>query len=233
MNTKLSIYGLSKTYDHQAALDDIHLEIQPGRITGLMGPNGAGKTTLLRAIMGLVKPDAGNIIFNGLPLGTQARAHIAYLPDHNPLLQWMRVRDAMHYYRDMFADYDPEKAQELCDFLQIDVQARVRTLPSGMLQRVLVMLTFARRAQLYLLDEPIGGIDPLARRKILQTILSNMEADRTVLLATHLVNEVETILDDVLFQNQGRILAADSAEAIRAERSQSIHAYYLEVFENA
>lgn len=233
MNTNLNIFGLTKYFGNQVALDDIHLEVQPGRIAGLMGPNGAGKTTMLKTIMQIYKPDAGNIIFNGVPLNHNTRQEIAYMPDKNHLFKWMRVRDAVHYYRDMFTDFDPKKAVELCDFLKINPQGRVYTLPSGMLERVLIMLTFSRRAKLYLLDEPIGGIDPLARQKILQTILSSMNEESSVLLATHLVNEVETILDDVLFLNNGRILAADSAENIREQRGQSIMDYYLEVFENA
>ncbi len=232
MNAKLNIYGLRKSYGSRIALDDIHLEIQPGRIAGLMGPNGAGKTTMLKSIMRIVKPDAGNIVFNGLPFSSQSRQYIAYLPDHNYLLKWMRVRNAIRYYQDMFADFDCEKSRELCNFLKIDSQARINTLPGGMLERVLVMLTFSRKAQLFLLDDPIGGIDPLARQKILQVILSSMREDSAVLLATHLVNEVETILDDVFFLNSGQLLAADSAENIREQRGKSINEYYLEVFEN-
>ena len=232
MNTNLTIFGLTKYFGSQIALDDIHLEIQPGRIAGLMGPNGAGKTTMLKTIIQIYKPDAGNIIFNGIPLNHNSRAEIAYLPDINPLFKWMRVRDAIHYYRDMFADFDHERSIELCDFLKIDPRARVHTLPAGMLERVLIMLTFSRSAKLYLLDEPIGGIDPLARQKILQTILSSMNEESSVLLATHLVNEVETILDDVFFLDDGHLLASDSAENIREQRGQSIMEYYLEVFEN-
>jgi ABC-2 type transport system ATP-binding protein len=232
MNTNLNIFGLTKYFGSQIALDDIHMEIHPGRIAGLMGPNGAGKTTMLKTIMQIYKPDAGNIIFNGIPLNHNSRYEIAYLPDKNPLFKWMRVRDAIQYYRDMFADFDLERSKELCDSLKIEPQARIRLLPSGMLARTLIMLTFSRRVKLYLLDEPIGGIDPLARQKILQTILAGMNEESSVLLATHLVNEVETILDDVFFLNKGRLLAADSAENIREQRGKSIMEYYLEVFEN-
>jgi ABC-2 type transport system ATP-binding protein len=232
MNANLDIFGLTKSFGSQLALDDIQMEIKPGRIAGLMGPNGAGKTTILKTIMQIYKPDAGNIILNGIPLNHNSRQEIAYLPDHNHLFKWMRVRDAVAYYRDMFVDFDSEKSKELCDFLKIDPQSHVRTLPSGMLERALIMLTFSRRAKVYLLDEPIGGIDPLARQKILQTILSGMNEDNSVLLATHLVNEVETILDDVFFLDKGCLLASDSAENIREQRGKSIMEYYLEVFEN-
>jgi ABC-2 type transport system ATP-binding protein len=233
MSAKMNIYGLTKSFNGKLVLDNVQMELKPGRIAGLMGPNGAGKTTMLKTIMQIYKADAGNVIVNGIPINFKAKGQIAYMPDCNHLYKWMHVKDALHYYQDVFADFDSEKAYQLCELLHIKPGAMVATLPRGTIQLVLIILTFSRKAGIYLLDEPIGGIDPLARQRILHVILSNIQEDSTVLLATHLVNEVETILDDVFFLNEGCVLVADSAENIRAQRNQSIMEYYLEVFENA
>ena len=233
MNENLNIYGLTKKFNGKSVLENVSLALKPGCIAGLAGPNGAGKTTMLKTIMQIYKADAGNIVVNGVPGNFNAKRKIAYMPENNHLFKWMRVKDAIHYYRDMFTDFDLERSNQLCEFLRIDPQALVTSLSKGAVGCVLTMLTFSRKARIYLLDEPIGGLDPLARKNILQTILSNTGEKSSVLLATHLVNEVETILDDVFFLNQGCIIAADTAENIRAQRGQSIMEYYLEVFENA
>ncbi|GAP13385.1 ABC-type multidrug transport system, ATPase component [Longilinea arvoryzae] len=233
MNAILVTHHLSKRFGQKLALDNIGFEIAPGRVVGLLGPNGAGKTTLMKTLMQIYSPDAGGITWFGKPLDYHARQGIAYMPDQNHLFTWMRVRDAIHYYQDMFADFDISRAKELCRFLRLNENDPIQTLSKGTIECALIMLTFARHARLYLLDEPIGGMDPLARQRILKTILSGIHEDSAVLLSTHLVKDVETVLDDIYFLNEGRLILADPAEKIRAERGMSIEELYLEMFENA
>jgi ABC-2 type transport system ATP-binding protein len=233
MNANLNIFGLQKKFGSKLVLEDIQMELLPGRIAGLMGPNGAGKTTILKTIVQFYKPDAGNIIMNEIPMNCNSRQEIAFKPDQNHLFKWMHVQDAIRYHQDMFLNFDRQKANELCESLKIHQNDLISTLPRGAVERVLIMLTFSRKAKIYLLDEPLGGIDPLSRQKILQAVLESMNEDSSVLIATHLVNEVEAILDDVFFLQEGHLLVADTAENIRAQHSKSIMEYYLEVFENA
>jgi ABC-2 type transport system ATP-binding protein len=233
MSVLLRVNGLSKNFGKKQALNNVAFELAPGRVAGLIGPNGAGKTTLLKTLMRIYRADAGQIDFCERPLGYDSRRCIAYLPDRNHLFKWMRVRDAIHYYRDMFPDFDLSRAENLSSYLHLNEKDLIRTLSRGTLECILIMLTFSRRARLYLLDEPIGGIDPIARRKILQTIRTGLDESSSAVIATHLVKDVETALDDVIFLNEGRLLLADKTDKIRAERGTSIEEYYLEMYENA
>ena len=192
-----------------------------------------GKTTLMKALMGFLPLDKGKAWVNGQLVGSAARANISYLPDKNHLFSWMRIQDSIQYYKDMFADFDVKYALELCTFLKLELEMKVSQLSKGSLQRTLIMLTFARKTALYLLDEPIGGIDPLARDKILKTIFRGLSPESTIFITTQLVRDVEMLLDDVLFLNQGELIFSSSVDAIRQERGVSITDCYLEVFENA
>lgn len=214
-------------------LNGLELKLQTGRVIGLLGPNGAGKTTLMKTLMNIYRPDAGKILICGEEAGFETKKYISYLPDLNPLFPWMLVRDAIHYYRDMFSDFDLSRAQELCAFLGIDEKEKVKNLSKGLKERVLIMLTFSRQARLYLLDEPLGGIDPLTCNKIIKTIFTGLNGESTIVISTHLVKDVETLLDEVLFLNQGQLVFSDSSENIREVRGKSIEDCYLEVLENA
>lgn len=233
MNAILTTHHLSKRFGQKLALDNIDFELAPGRVAGLLGPNGAGKTTLMKTLMQIYSPDTGGISWSGKPLDYHARQGIAYMPDQNHLFKWMRIQDAIHYYQDMFVDFDMSRARELCQFLRLNEKDPILTLSKGTIECLLIMLTFSRHARLYLLDEPIGGIDPLARQKILHTILSGLNEESAVLLSTHLVKDVEMVLDDIYFLKEGRLILAAPAEKIREERGMSIEELYLEMFENA
>lgn len=233
MNTILEVNNLRKRFGRKTALSDVSFSLDAGRVLGLMGPNGAGKTTLLKILMQLYRQDGGSIFVFGEKAAFDTKRHFAYMPDNNPLFRWMSVGDAIRYYRDMFPDFYAEKARDLCELMQIDQNERVHKLSRGTIERVLIMLTFARRAPIYLLDEPIAAIDPLGREKILKTILAGVDETSSVIVSTHLVKDVETILDDVLILNEGRLLLAEPAEKIREDHGKSIDEYYLEVLKNA
>ena len=233
MSAILSVVNGTKKFGRKQVLNDVNFELPTGRIVGLLGPNGAGKTTILNAILNVSKLDSGKIQICGEPNGYESKRLISYLPDTNHLFEWMSVRDALHYCADMFPDFDTVRAKDLCTLLEIDEKAKTRNLSKGELERVLIMLTFSRKVRLYLLDEPLGGIDPLSRKKIIKTIFSQLDSESTILISTHLVKDVETLLDDVLFLNNGKVIFADSADNIREIRGQSIEDCYMEVFENA
>lgn len=232
MSTILTARGLRKCFTKKPALDQISFSIESGRIIGLMGPNGAGKTTLIKTIMQLYRPDKGEILINGTPAKYHAREYLSYMPDINPLFNWMNVKDAILYYKDFYSDFDLNYAKELCGVLQLDEREKVKNLSKGTIERVLIMLTFARRARLYLLDEPIGAIDPSAREKIKNIIMAGINDESSVIISTHLVKDIETVVDDVLFIDKGRLLVSESADQIRETKGLSIEEYYLEVFKN-
>ena len=233
MTVIVSVNGLNKTFGRKPVLRELDFELESGRIIGLMGPNGAGKTTLIKTLMNIYHADSGQIWICGEPVSQGTKGLISYMPDKNHLYSWMRVRDAIHYYTDMFGDFNAVRAKELCSSLRIDESEKVRALSKGFLERLLIMLTLSRNSRLYLLDEPIGGIDPLEKELVLKTILSGLNEDSTILLATHLIKDVETVIDDVMFIHEGKLIFSDTAENIREKRSQSIEECYLEVLKNA
>lgn len=233
MTEILTVKGLDKNFGRKKVLNNLAFSLNTGRVVGLMGPNTAGKTTLIKILSGLYRPTSGHILIDGQPVGHKTRKIVSYMPDRNHLFPWMNTIDAIHYYRDMFSDFDSARAGELCDFFRIDENEKVNRLSNGMLKRVLVMLTLARQARLYLLDEPIGGIDPLGCDLMIKAIRSTLNPDSTFLLSTHQVRDVETLLDDVLFLNNGCLIFNEPAEDIREKRGQSVQETYLEVFKNA
>ncbi len=233
MNPMIEVRGLTKKIGKKPVLNGMDFQLGAGKVVGLLGPNGAGKTTLLRTLMNIYHPDSGEIRICNKPASVATKGYISYMPDGNLLFPWMKVSDAIEYYHDMYSDFNIQRARELCTFLDIDKTVKVKDLSKGSKERVLIMLTFSRNTQLYLLDEPLDGIDPLARDRIIKTIFSKVDGQSTILISTHLVKDVEALLDEVLFLNEGRIIYNKSADSIREERGQSIEQCYLEVFENA
>lgn len=233
MSAIVSARGLQKSIGRKHVLKGLDFDLNPGRVVGLLGPNGAGKTTLLKTLVNIYHADAGEIRIFGEQAGYGTKKYISYLPDANHLFEWMSVQDAIHYYRDQFSDFDVSCANELCNFLGIGKQEKVKSLSKGEMEQALIMLTFSRKAHLYLLDEPIGSIDPLARNKIIKTIFREFDPEKTVVLSTHQVKDVETLLDEVLFLGNGKLLFSSQVDSIRENRGQSIEECYMEVFENA
>ena len=230
MNEILACKGLAKRYGQAAylrpALDGVDISIPAGRIVGLLGPNGSGKTTLLKLAAGLLVPTAGTIAVCGKAPGPATKAVTAYLPDRPALPRSLRVRDAIELYRDFFADFSEEKAGAMLADLAIGPKDKLSAMSKGTLEKLYLALTMSRRAKLYLLDEPIGGVDPAAR----DYILSNYAEDAALVLSTHLIGDIENVLDDALFLQNGRVALAGSVDTLREENGKSVDALFREVF---
>jgi ABC-2 type transport system ATP-binding protein len=229
-STALECRNLSKRYGKVSALDKVDVNLKSGRITGLLGPNGSGKTTLIKLANGLLKPSAGDIQVYGKKIGPESKALVSYLPDRICLDPWMRIRDAVEFYADFYADFNKDAAREMLKNLNIAQDKRVKTLSKGNQEKVQLVLVMSRRARLYLLDEPIGGVDPAARDYIINTILSNYSEDAAVVISTHLIQDVEQILDDIIFLKEGKVILQGSADGIRAEKNMSVDSLFREVF---
>jgi ABC-2 type transport system ATP-binding protein len=204
--------------------------MESGHIVGLLGPNGSGKTTLLKLINGLLQPSMGQILIDGRRPGPETKALVAYLPDRNYLSDWMKVKEAFTFFNAFYADFDEARAYDMLRILDIDAEARLKTLSKGNKEKVQLILVMARQARLYLLDEPIGGVDPAARDYILKTILNNYNEDATLLISTHLIQDVEQIFDDIIFLNQGKIVLHGTVDDIRNDKGMSIDALFREEF---
>ena len=219
--------ALTKNYGAKTVLDSIDLTIEPGRIVGLLGPNGSGKTTLIKLANGLLQPSAGSIRIAGMTPGPDTKAIVSYLPDADWLPDWMRVEQLVEMFREFYADFDPAKANEMLARLELEPKARLKTLSKGSKEKVQLILAMSRAAKLYL---PIGGVDPAARDYILSTILNNYSRDATVILSTHLIGDIEPILDEAVFLKDGRVFAHRNAEELRETEGMSVDAYFREVF---
>ena len=230
MNELVTITNLTKNYGRFTALYPLNLTIPRGRIIGLLGPNGSGKTTLIKLLCGLLTPDSGSILIDGNTPGVETKKHVSYLSERSYMTSSRRVSELMDYFNDFYEDFDPKKAMSMLEALHIDGNASMKSLSKGTKEKVQLILTMSRRAQLFLLDEPIGGVDPAARDYILNTILSNYSEDASVLLSTHLISDIETVLDDVIFLKNGQLMLQSSVEDIRSRYGKSVDGYFREVF---
>ena len=222
--------GLSKAYGRKPALSGVDLEVGRGRIVGLLGPNGSGKTTLIKLLCGLLQPTTGQIEIGGLPVGVETKAQVSYLPDRMYFANWMRAVDLFDLFRDFYRDFDYEKAIAMCRSLGVEPQDRLKTMSKGTKEKVQLVLVMARKAQLYLLDEPIAGVDPAARDYILNTILTNYNEEGTVLISTHLISDIEKVLDEAVFLKDGQVVLHDNVDAIREREGRSVDALFRDVF---
>ena len=230
MTALVEFEHVTKQYGSQKALNDLIFTLEPGKIYGLLGPNGSGKSTAIKIINDLLQPMSGTVLINGKAPGVESKKIISYLPDRNYLSDWMKVEDTFKLFRDFYADFDYKRAEEMLHSLSIDITARLKTLSKGTLEKVQLILIMARRAQLYVLDEPIACVDPAARDYILQTILSNYGEDSSILISTHLITDIEKILDEVLFIQNGQIVLRGAVDDIRADHGKSIDGLFREVF---
>ncbi|HIW25906.1 MAG TPA: ABC transporter ATP-binding protein [Firmicutes bacterium] len=226
----LEINGLSKSYGKKSALENIDLKIERGRIIGLLGPNGSGKTTLIKLINGLLTPNSGAITVDGSPIGEKSRLAVSYLPDKTYLPDWMKVKDVMKMFEDFYENFDIKKAEDMLGKLNINGEERLKALSKGTKEKVQLILVMSRSAKLYLLDEPIGGVDPAARDYILNTIITTYNPDASVVISTHLISDIEKVLDEAIFINNGQIVLHDTVDNIREKEGKSVDGYFREVF---
>lgn len=230
MRPILECQGLTKKYGNFFALSNLTFSLERGQIVGLLGPNGSGKTTLIKLANALLIPTDGHIMINGLSPGTETKKIVSYLSDRNFLNDHMRVSEILSYYNDFYGNFSMERASKMLDALEIDKRARLHTLSKGTQEKVQLVLVMSRDADLYILDEPIGGVDPAARDYILRTILSNYSENATVLISTHLISDIENTLDRVLFLQNGHLALNASVDEIRTKYGKSVDALFREVF---
>ncbi|MBO6017150.1 MAG: ABC transporter ATP-binding protein [Oscillospiraceae bacterium] len=226
----LECVDLSKRFGSVQALDNVNLTIEPGRVIGLLGPNGSGKTTLLKLANGLLTPTGGEILIDGDAPGKASRSLVSYLPDKPYLADWMKVRQLLDFFEDFYDDFDRDRAMEMLLRLNIGENMRIKEMSKGTREKTQLILVMSRKAKLYLLDEPIGGVDPATRDYILDTIIRNYNPEAAVVISTHLIADVEQVLDDVIFIDKGKIVLQSSVDEIREERGMSVDQYFREVF---
>ena len=230
MSELLVCRNLTKRYHNTVALNNINLTVESGKIIGLLGPNGSGKTTLIKLINGLLTPSEGEIEVNGMKPGVQTKREVSYLPDRNFLNSWMTVRQIVSMFTDFFEDFRPQLAYDMLSDLKIMPEVKLKTLSKGNKEKVSLILTMSRNAKLYVLDEPIAGVDPATRDYIITTILNNYNPDASVLISTHLISDIEQVLDEAIFINRGEIVLQRSVDDIRAENGKSVDELFREVF---
>jgi ABC-2 type transport system ATP-binding protein len=227
---RIEINELTKSFGGLNALDGVTLSLEKGQIVGLLGPNGSGKTTLIKMLNGLLTPTGGSVLINGMAPGVETKKIVAYLPDRNALPDYMNSAQLMELYQDFFEDFDRAKAEAMLDDLGIDRKQTMKKMSKGTKEKLQLCLVMARQAEVYLLDEPIGGVDPATRDYILRTIISNYNENAVVMISTHLISDIESVLDDVIFIMNGRIVLHKPADEIREEKGESIDGLFREVF---
>ena len=228
--TVLECKDLSKNYGGVPALDQVTLSIEPGHIVGLLGPNGSGKTTLIKLANGLLTPTSGEILVCGMKPGKESHALVSYLPERTCIPLWMTTRQLLDFYQDFYAEFRRDAAEEMLQHLNIRMNQRVKQMSKGTREKVQLIMVMSRAASLYLLDEPIGGVDPATRDYILSTIIGNYNPEAAVVISTHLIADVEKVLDEVIFINQGQLVLQAPVDQIREEKSMSVDELFREVF---
>lgn len=230
METMYEAHGLKKWYGGKAALNGVEFAVRPGQLVGLLGPNGAGKTTLLKISAGLLTPSGGEVRIAGQLPGTGSKAMVSYLPDRMALPREQRAEDMVAFYRDFYSDFDSYKANLMLADLKLDPRQRIGAMSKGMQEKLQLCLVMSRAAGLYLLDEPLGGVDPAAREYILNTILSNYSEHSAVVISTHLIGDIEKVLDEVIVLKDGVVLTQQGVDELREKNGKSVDEYFREVF---
>ena len=226
----ISCQGLQKRYSYKLALNGLTLEIPRGKIVGLLGPNGSGKTTLIKLANGLLTPTSGDILVCGMAPGKETHALVSYLPERTSIPTWMTTTQLLDFYQDFYADFRRDAAEEMLQHLNIQPRQHIKQMSKGTREKVQLIVVMSRAAKLYLLDEPIGGVDPATRDYILSTIIGNYNPEAAVVISTHLISDVEKVLDEVIFINQGRVMLQSSVDQIREEKGMSVDELFREVF---
>jgi ABC-2 type transport system ATP-binding protein len=226
----VEIKNLTKSYNRKRALNGLSLNIEKGKVVGILGPNGSGKTTLIKILAGILRQTNGDVIIDGHKPGVHTKSVVSYLPDRNFLYDWMKIQDAIDIYKDFYVDFDQKKANDLLKFMKLESDMKVNDLSKGMKEKLNLTLVLSRKAKLYILDEPIAGVDPVARDQILDAIINNYEENSSMIITTHLVRDMEKIFDDVVFLSEGDIILNGNAEKLREEKSMQIDDLYKEIF---
>ncbi len=230
MSNLVECKDLNKSYKKLHALKDFSIEIESGKIIGLLGPNGSGKTTFIKILSGILKNDSGEVTIDGKPIGLDSKKIVSYLPERTYFSTSMKVIDYMEMFKDFYEDFNYNTAKEMLERLDISLDARIKSLSKGTREKVQLVLVMSREARLYLLDEPIGGVDPAARDYILKTIISNYNENASVIISTHLIADVEKVLDDIIFIKNGELVLHNTVDEIREEHKKSVDALFREVF---
>lgn len=230
MGNILECYNVTKRYGSKTALDNLSLTVESGKITGLLGPNGSGKTTLIKIISGILCANEGEVFADGHKIGIESKKIVSYLPERPYFSPGMKVSETIQFFKDFYEDFSEDVAVNMLRTLDIKPEAKIRTLSKGNREKVQLILVMSRKAKLYLLDEPIGGVDPAARDFILKTILTNYNENAGIIISTHLISDVEKVLDDVIFLKNGNVVLHKSVDVIRSEEGKSIDALFREVF---
>ncbi|KIO64887.1 hypothetical protein B4064_2633 [Caldibacillus thermoamylovorans] len=230
MSNIVEINNLTKKYANKTALDNVNLNIERGKVVGILGPNGSGKTTLIKILTGLLRQTSGEVLIDGNKVGVKTKSVVSYLPDRNFLYKWMRIEDACHMYKDFYTDFDEVKFNELLAFMNLNRSMKIDSLSKGMHEKLNLALVLSRNAKLYILDEPIAGVDPVARDQILDAIINNYNEDSSMIITTHLVRDMESMFDEVVFLKDGQIVLTGNAEALREEKGKQVEEIYKEIF---
>lgn len=226
----LECKNLCKRYGKVQALEDVTFSVEPGRVIGLLGPNGSGKTTLIKLANGLLTASSGELLINGEKPGSKTRAQVSYLPDKPCLAEWMNAEQLMDMFADFYEDFQRDRAEEMLEKLGIDAKQKIKQMSKGTREKVQLIMVMSRKAELYLLDEPIGGVDPATRDYILDTIIRNYNPSASVIISTHLIADVEQVLDDVIFIDRGKVVLQSTVDDIREQHGKSVDGYFREVF---
>lgn len=226
----LETKGLTKRYGRKEALSQFSITLEKGKIIGLLGPNGSGKTTFIKLCNGLIQPTEGELLIGGFPVGVETKAMVSYLPERTYLAPERTPNEMICFFNDFYEDFDAMKAYDMLAALRVNPKEKLKTMSKGTREKVQLILVMSRRAQLYMLDEPIGGVDPAARDYILKTILSNYNPEASILISTHLITDIEPVLDEVIFLREGKGVLHKSVEEIQREYNQSVDAVFREVF---
>ena len=229
----LKANNVTKKFLNQTVLENLNIMLEKGKIYGLVGPNASGKTTLMKIIAGLLQPTSGSVEIEGIRVGTKTKALVAFAPTTNHLPKWMRVKHCLNYYSDFYEDFDVLRAEEMLEFMGLNREQKINSLSTGLAGRLKLVLILSREAKLYVLDEPLNGLDPISRDKVLEAVLKTSGEDNSMLLSSHMIRDMETILDEIIFLDKGRVALTGNADQLRAEKGLSIEEIYREVYGDA